>query len=88
MKTPDQLMPEGEPHKPNSQPDSPTIHFHAPKLTGRQIVDSVQNNKPLWRTLQQTAIEDEATKRAKALSDRYDMTPIPRPEFDEEDWHL
>jgi hypothetical protein len=66
----------------------PTIRFDIPPLTTEAIVKSVQQDKAIWKSLQQTAVEDEATKRAKAMSDRYDMTPIPKPEWDPEDWHL
>lgn len=66
----------------------PTIGFDIPKLTTEALVSAVQNDRPIWKLLSQTALEDEAAKQAKKLSDRYDMTAIPAPEFDKEDWHL
>jgi hypothetical protein len=66
----------------------PEIRFDIPKLTPDALVNAVQNDRPIWKLLSQAALEDEAAKQAKKLSDRYDQTPIPAPEFETEDWHL
>ena len=75
-----------EPPKPKAE-TVPTLHFHVPKLTGQQIVESVQKDKALWKLLSQTALESEGEKRAKALERKWGMTPIPEPDgfWDAED---
>ena len=54
-------------------PEAPTLHFHLPPIGTKEIVDSVMFNKGGWRTLEQEASE---------------MTPIPEPVIESEDWHL
>jgi hypothetical protein len=71
--------------KPETEPDVPTIHFHVPKLTTEQIVNSVQSGKPVWRTLQALHEESIEERRSKRLSDQFDLTPIPEPYFESED---
>ena len=66
----------------------PTIRFDIPQLTTEQIVNSVQNNKPVWRTLDALINESIEEKRAKKLSDLYDLTPIPKPEFEEREFGI
>lgn len=66
----------------------PTIRFDVPPLTTEQIVSSVQNNKPVWRTLDVLINESIEEKRAKKLSDLYDLTPIPKPEFEEREFGI
>lgn len=74
--------------KPKPDENVPTIYFHTPPVpTGEAFADAVANNKG-WKTLQQTVIEDEAARQARKLSERYDMTPVPEPEFEVENWHL
>jgi hypothetical protein len=71
--------------KPKADTHVPALRFDIPTLTPEDIVKSVQSNKPLWRLLSQAAAEDEAAKRAKRISDRYDMTPIPQAEWEPND---
>ena len=75
--------------KPKPKTDNvPTIYFHVPAVpTGEAFADAVASGKG-WKTLQQTVIEDEAARQARKLSERYDQTPIPEPEFETEEWHL
>jgi len=72
--------------KPKPKADNvPTLRFDLPPLTTEQIVESVQNNKPVWRTLEAIYRESIEEKKAKAFERRYAMTPIPEPVFDSED---
>jgi hypothetical protein len=60
----------------------PTIRFDVPQLTTEQIVNSVQHDKPVWRTLDVLIRESIEDKRAKKLSDLYDLNTILEPEFE------
>lgn len=64
-------------------PEAPTLHFHLPPIGTKEIVDSVMFNKGGWRTLEQEASETAEGIRQRRLSEKYDMTEIPRPEFEE-----
>jgi len=70
---------------PKPKADSHVLRFDIPKLTPEALVNAVQNDKPIWKLLSQCAVEDEAAKRAKRISDRYDQTPIPEPEWEPND---
>ena len=71
--------------KPKPESTVPTIRFDVPPLTTEQIVNSVQNDKPVWRTLQALHEESIEDRRAKALERRHPtLTPIPQPEWEED----
>jgi hypothetical protein len=71
--------------KPKAEPTVPTIRFDVPPLTDADIVKSVSGNGGPWRSLQDVYRESIEEKRAKRLSDRFDVTPIPTPEFESEE---
>ena len=69
----------------NVKPDTvPTIRFDIPPLTTQDIVDNVFHNKGGWTSLAQAAAETAEGIRQRRISEKYDMTPIPRPEFEED----
>jgi hypothetical protein len=77
----------GKPTKPKPQPERhvPSINGGTlPPIGAREVLDFVTKGKG-WKDLQQTALEDEAERRAKALERRFAMTPIPNPVWDSED---
>lgn len=71
--------------KPKPEPTVPTLRFDLPPLTDADIVKSVSGEGGPWRSLQDVYRESIEEKRAKKLSDLFDMTPIPPPDFESED---
>jgi hypothetical protein len=72
--------------KEKPKPEVPTIHFDLPPpLTPEQIAKSISGNGGPWRSLQDVYRESIEDRWAKRLSDLYDMTVIPEPEWDPED---
>jgi len=70
--------------KPKPEATVPTIRFDVPPLTPEQIAKSVSGTGGPWRSLQDVYKESIEEKRAKRLSDRYDMTLIPQAEWEED----
>lgn len=74
-----------EARQPKARRDVPTV---PPPIGPQEIFESVAHGRGEWKTLAQAASETAEGEKARKMSERYDLTPIPRPEFEEEDWHL
>jgi hypothetical protein len=63
----------------------PTLHFDVPPLTLTDIVNNVFHDKGGWKTLDRVLAEADNVRRARKFREKYELTPIPEPQFDPED---
>lgn len=76
------LIEQGQGRKPKEPANVPSIRFDVPPLTTEAIVKSVSGTGGPWRSLTEVICESIEDRRAKKLSDLYDRTEIPQPEFE------
>jgi hypothetical protein len=63
----------------------PTVPESAADVTGQHIVNSVMYGRGEWRTIDRVLAEAANERRARKIREKYEMTPIPIPEWEDGD---
>jgi hypothetical protein len=78
-----------KPAEPPEPDDALTINtYHVPPVTTASIVDNVCYGKGGWKTIERVLQEEAFERRERKFREKYELVPIPQPEFDPEDRDL